>query len=163
MVPERRLRKMETMSTTLTFDEMERSADRTLAVALWARHVSGLISCITLFAILHTALRGLLRSLRSGERLSALTDREAGELADKLRELHLHLAYVLEVRGMHTLRTKPIFASLIASLEEDTEDLYDIIENLVLSTSKEFRSLISDCIQSSSSVERAEPVGQLHG
>lgn len=150
------------MSTTITFDQMERNADRTLAVALWARHVSGVISCITLFAILHTTLRGLLRSLRGGERLASLSGKQSVELADKLRELHSHLAYVLDHRGMCILRTKPIFSRLIASLEEDTEDLYDVIENLVLSNNREFRSLISDCVESLSSVERSEPVGQLH-
>lgn len=149
------------MSTTITFDQMERNADRTLAVALWARHVSGLISCITLFAILHATLRGLLRSLQSGERLATLTDEQAVELAGKLRELHSHLAYVLDHRGMCALRTKRVFSRLIASLEEDTEDLYDVIENLVLSSNREFRSLISDCIQSLSTAERSEPVGQL--
>ena len=94
--------------------------------------------------------------------MASLTEEQSVELANKLRQLHSHLAYVLDHRGMCALRTKPIFSRLIASLEEDTEDLYDVIENLILSNNREFRSLISDCIQSLSPAECSEPVGQLH-
>ncbi|MGA8530918.1 MAG: hypothetical protein WB622_14475 [Acidobacteriaceae bacterium] len=146
------------MSATITFDEMERSADRTLAVALWARHVRGWISGIVFFAALHAALRGLLRSLSADTRLAALTDSQATELTARLREIHENLSHVLDHHGMRVLRTKPVFSMLISSLEEDTEDLYDIIENLVLAGDKEFRSLISDCIRH---LPSAEPVGRL--
>lgn len=149
---------VETMSATITFDEMERNADRTLAVALWARHVSGWISGIVLFAALHGALRALLRSLSAGTRLTTLSDAQAAELASRLREIHEQLSHVLNHRGMQILRAKPIFSKLISSLEEDTEDLYDIIENLVLAADKDFRSLISDCVQH---LPSAEPVGRL--
>jgi hypothetical protein len=149
------------MNTSITFGQMERSADRTLAVALWARHVSGLITCATWFAVLHIALRGLLRSLSTDGRLNTLTDTQAMELVGRLRELHSQLMYVLDHRGMQKLKSRPVFPRFINSLEDDTEDLYDIIENLTLSNNKEFRSLISDCVQHLSSVNNPEPVGHL--
>jgi hypothetical protein len=149
---------VETMSATITFDEMERSADRTLAVALWARHVSGWISGVVLFAAFHATLRGLLRALSGGTKLASLTDAQAADLAVRLREIHEQLSHVLDHRRMRVLRTKPVFPRLISSLEEDTEDLNDIIENLVLAGDREFRSLISDCVQH---LPLAEPVGRL--
>ena len=69
--------------------------------------------------------------------------------------------YVLDHDGMQSLSSKPVFPRLISSLEDDTEDLYDIIENLTFSGSKEFRALVSDCVQHLTSVKSPEPVGHL--
>lgn len=149
------------MSTTLTFDQMERNADRTLAVALWARHATGLAASIPWFGVLHTLLRHLLRSLAREGRLSSLSDSQALELAGRLRELHTQLMYLLDHWAMQKLKTKPFFSRLIESLEEDTEDLYDVIENLVLSSNKEFRTLLGDCINHLSSADNPEPVARL--
>ena len=149
------------MSTTLTFDQMERNADRTLAVALWSRHVTGLVACVPWFGILHTTLRWLLRSLARGNHLGSLTDEQVSELAAKLREVHAQLTFLLDHRAMRSLKAKPLFSRFIDSLEEDTEDLYDVIENLVFSNSREFRSLLGDCVQHLSTSDSLEPVGHL--
>lgn len=150
------------MSATLTFDQMERRADRTFAVALWTRHVRSWLGCVVSFAILHYTLRTLLHSVDATGQLTALKEDQASELADKLRGVHAQLMYVLDLPEMADLKKKTIFSSFIGSLEEDTEDLYDVIENLAFSTNREFRSLISDCVQHlSSSVTQQESVGCL--
>jgi hypothetical protein len=63
---------------------------------------------------------------------------------------------------MRSLKAKPLFSRFIDALEEDTEDLYDVIENLVFSNSREFRSLLGDCVQHLSTSDSLEPVGHLY-
>src|SRR5580658_7265238 len=84
------------MHTTVTFDQMERRAERTLGVALWAKHVKNVAEGTVLFAGLHTLLRSLVRSLSKDEKLNSLSDKELVELTASLTELHDHLASMLD-------------------------------------------------------------------
>ena len=149
------------MHTTLTFDQMERSADRTLAVVLWAKHVKHVTEGVVLFAILNQLLRSLVQSLSADDKLNSLSEPQVKELTSRLREIHEGLLQVLEHNAMCLLKRKALFKGSIVSIEESTEDLSDIIENLVLSCNSDFRAIVADAVQSISSAHSAEPVGRM--
>ncbi len=149
------------MTTSLTFDQMERSADRTLAVVLWAKHVKHITEGVFLFAILNQLLRSLVRSLSADDKLNSLSEDQVKELTSTLREIHDGLLQVLDHNAMCLLKRKVLFKASIASIEESAEDLSDIIENLVLSCNPDFRAIVADCVQSISSAQSAEPVGRM--
>jgi len=149
------------MSTTLTFDQMERSADRTLAVVLWAKHVKYVTEGVVLFAFLNQLLRSLVRGLSADDKLNSLSEDQIKELTSTLREIHEGLLQVLEHNAMCLLKRKVLFKGSIASIEERAEDLSDIIENLVLSCNSDFRAIVADCVTSISSAHSAEPVARM--
>jgi hypothetical protein len=148
------------MNTTLTFDEMERSADRTLAVVLWAKHAGNFAVGVVLFAVLNETLRAFVRSL-SSEKLNSLSDGQAKELNGRLQEIHVQLMTVLDHNAICFLKRKKMFGWFITQLEKRAEDLSDIIEDLALSCNSEFRAIIADSVKSVSSAHSAEPVGRV--
>jgi hypothetical protein len=148
-------------TATLTFDQMECSADRTLAVVLWVKHAKNLAVCVILLALLNEILRAFIRSLSVSGKLDSLSDEQAAELNTKLREIHQQLAKVLDHNTICLLRRKAMFKWFINQLEERSEDLSDIIENLALSCNSEFRAMIASCVKSVSPAHSAEPVARL--
>jgi hypothetical protein len=149
------------MHTTLTFDQMDRSADRTLAIVLWARHVKNVAEGTLLFATLNAFLRSLVRSLSRDEKLNSLSDEQTKELTLKLTELHTHLAEMLDHNGIVLLRRKSLFRGSIDGIEESAEDLCDIVHDLKLSYNQDFRAIVADCVTSISSAHTTEPVGRM--
>ncbi len=147
-------------AATVTFDQMERRADRTLAVVLWAKHVKNVAEGAALFKILELVLRSLVHSLSADEKLSSLPDQQAQELMSKLEELHAQLVSVLDHHVTLSLSRKFLFRNSIRNIEENTEDLCDLLENLALSRNSDFRALVADCVKSISSAT-AEPVGRV--
>jgi hypothetical protein len=51
----------------------------------------------------------------------------------------------------------------MSKIEERTEDLGDIIEDLVLSGDEQFKMLLSDCVKSISAPVISELVGRMEG
>ena len=149
------------MHTTLTFDQMERSADRTLAVVLWAKHAKNIAEGTVLFAALHRLLRSLVRGLSRDEKLNSLSDKEANELAANLTELYDHLASMLDHNGLTLMRRNSLFRGSIDGIERSAEDLCDIIQDLKLSCNQDFRAIVADCVTSLSSAHSVEPVGSM--
>jgi hypothetical protein len=134
------------MHTTLTFDQMERSADRTLAVVLWAKHVKNIAEGTVLFAALHQLLRSLVRSLSKDEKLNALSDEQARELAASLTQLYTHLADMLGHNGLVLMRRNSLFRGSIDGIEKNAEELFDIIQDLKLSCNPDFRAIVAECV-----------------
>jgi hypothetical protein len=147
-------------TTTLTFDQIERSADRTLAVVLWAKHAKHIAIGVVWFAVLNETLRAFVRSL-SSERLNSLSDEQAKELNTTLREIHEHLVRLLDHNAMCFLRRQKMFRWFVSQLGQRAEDLSDIIEDLALSCNAEFRAIVADSVKSISSAHSAEPVGRV--
>lgn len=139
---------------------MERHADRTLAVVLWAKHAKNVAVGVVLFGVLNETLRAFIRSL-SGDKLNSLSDEQAKELNAKLRDIHEHLMTLLDHNAMCLLRRQRMFRWFIGQLEQRAEDLSDIIEDLALSSNSEFRAIVADCVKTVSSAHSTEPVGRV--
>jgi hypothetical protein len=148
-------------TATLAFGTMERRADRTLGLVLFAKHVRTEIMGIVLFSGLVVCLRSLVHLLSSTDKLNALSSEQALELTGKLKQIYMGLDQMLSHGAIPMLRRKFIVGKIISDLEELTEDLYDVMEGLALSENAEFRALIADCVRDAT-VERApEPVGRV--
>jgi hypothetical protein len=135
------------MSTSATFDQMERSADRTLAFVLWAKYVRNMAVAAGGLAVLDRLVKSLVLSLSHDNRLVSLSDEQATELAKKLQGLHSQMDFILRRNTVVKWRSNMLFAHSLNGLESSTEDLGDIIEDLLLSCDPEFRSMIGDCVR----------------
>jgi hypothetical protein len=129
-------------TSAITFDQMERRADRTFALALWAKHASAAGQLVMMTTLISWALKGLLRSL-SPERLESLYGEHAIELTKRLQETHGILTHLSRTAEIHHVCERPVIGPLMRSVQESTEDLGDIIEDLILSENKDFRSLVA--------------------
>ncbi len=147
-------------TSTITFDQMERSADRTLAVVLWVKHVKNVAIAALWFAVLNQALRSFVKSLSGDEKLNSLSNEQVKELTAKIQEIHEHLKNILDNNAMCFIRRTPLLKSRIDGLEENVEDLSDIIENLLVAYNPEFRALVADCVQKVSA-HSAEPLAHM--
>ncbi len=149
------------MGTALTFDEMESKADRTLAVVLWAKNVKNMFMAAGWMALLDQTIKGLVQMLSHDNRLAGLSDEQAVELVKKLQELHSQLDFMLRRNTTIQWRTKMLFATSLEGIEGSTEDLADIIEDLILSCNPEFRAVLVECVKGLPSIHSAELIGSL--
>jgi hypothetical protein len=135
------------MDSSLTFDQMERNADRTLAFVLWAKYVKNMALAAGGIALLDQLTKSLVKSFSHGDRLASLSDEQAVELTKKLQELRSQLDFLLHRKIVVEWRSNMLFARSLSGLAESTEDLSDIIEDLILSCNPEFRAMIGECVQ----------------
>jgi hypothetical protein len=139
---------------------MERSADRTFALVLWAKHAHHVFKGFMLLTLISWALRSLVRNLSPGK-LEHLTQQQAIDLTKRTQEIHdllLEICRSADMRHMHEHR---IFGPAICSLQESCEDLGDIIEDLILSENEQFRNLVATCAQSLSKPELTGSRGRM--
>jgi hypothetical protein len=94
------------------------------------------------------------------ERLASLSPKNKAELTADLQELHALL--VVGCRQSEREQSRA-FRLLMSKIEERTEDLGDIIEDLVLSGDEQFKMLLSDCVKSISAPVISELVGRMEG
>jgi hypothetical protein len=147
-------------TSAITFDQMEREAERTLAVVLWAKYVKNMALAAAGMALVDVISRSLVKRFSRGDRLASLSDQQAVDLAKTLQGLHSQLDFMLRMRTVVEWRSKLLFARSLSSLATTTDDLADIIEDLYLSCNPEFRSLLVDCVRAlpSHSAELVEHV-----
>jgi len=148
------------MSTTITFDQMERDADRTLAVVLWAKYFKNMALAAAGMALLHQVTKTLVTRLSHGDKLATLSDEQAVELAKKLTGIHAQLDFLLHRTMFAEWRRKWFFSASMNGLEESNDDLADIAEDLILSGNSEFRSMLVECVRALPS-HSAELVGRM--
>jgi hypothetical protein len=148
------------MDSTLTFDQMERSADQTLAFVLWAKNVKNTVLAAGFIALLDQVTKRLVKNLSHSERLAKLTDEQAAELAKKLQEIHSQLDFLLRRTTLAQWRTKMLFSASLNGIAGSAEDIADIVEDLILSCNPEFRSLLIGCVRALPS-HSAELVGHM--
>ena len=131
---------------TATFNEIERDANRARAYALLA-HTSRQVWIGTF--LLWKASRKVKRFVEqfTPERIEAVPSDKAKELTAKLQELHCLLASFSSTE-FGVLTKVPVFGFMITSLQESTEALVDIIEDLVLANDSEYQSLVAECAAS---------------
>jgi hypothetical protein len=145
-------------TATLTFDQMERCADRTFALALWAKHARRIVRVTMTLTIVSQATRMLVKGF-TPERLEALDSKQAIELTKRLQELHSLLLQLCRSTRLNGLANHPIFGGSIRSLQDSTEDLGEIIEDLVLSENEQFKSLIARAAQGLQEREKPQLTG----
>jgi hypothetical protein len=150
------------MHTTLTFDQMERRADRTLAVVLWAKNVKSTVLAAMWMAVLDQAVKALVRSFaRNGDKVASLSDDQAKEIAKRFQAINSQLDFLLHRGTVMQRRSSFLFSASINGIEGSVEDLADIIEDLILSCNPKFRSLLVECVGALASTHSAEPVGRV--
>jgi len=140
------MRNRDMSTATIAFDQIEREADQTLAIVLWAKHVRYALLCAALMQVLSRALRGLVRSL-SAEKLDMLSFEQTVDLKKKLSEVYSGLEGFVTFYGVQRMKASILYRRSIEDIEERTEDLSDIIEELELAGNKDFRSLLSECVE----------------
>ena len=148
-------------TATLTFEDMGRKADRTRGIVLFAKHVRHQAVGLLLFSLLEVTLRSLLNSVSGNELLNSLSEEQAQELTSSLRGVHTGINSILNKNAMCVLKRKPLLGRLINRIEEQTEDLYDIIEDLVLADNADFRKMVAECVEKLSIDRSPEPVGHM--
>ena len=144
----------------ITFDEMEREADRTFALALWAKHASLFSQVVMLLTLISWALRGLVRSL-SPDRLNSLSTEQAIDLAKRLQETHEVMNQLSRVTDIHRLSERAVIGPLLRSVQDSTENLGDIIEDLLLAENESFRQLVATSVQNLSQHSSVETIGRM--
>lgn len=147
-------------ASAITFDQLESSADHTLACVLWAKRAQNVLLGATLTAIAELLLARLVSSM-TAEKLNSLTPEQAAELRKSLQELHSHLVYILRHRICQRLSDRVLFRRSISGLAEGAEDLGDIIEDLVLASNPQFKTLVSDCVQALSQEQAVGAIGHM--
>jgi len=110
--------------STVTFDEIEQRADRTLAYALLLRLAKDYVLCVYRLTEASRALDRLLGIL-TAEKLEALTVQQTTWLAERLQAVHKLLAEFSRSSEAETISKLPILANITAKLRESTEDLDD--------------------------------------
>jgi hypothetical protein len=138
---------MAAMSAEFTFDQIESSADRTFAYALLVRTAKPYLLLVYRLKVVTWALDRLLRVL-SPNHLEALTVEQTGWLKTRLQELHRALVMFSRSPEAEAATKLPLLRTLVRKCQDQTEDLYDIVEDLVLVSSQDFKNLVSDCATS---------------
>lgn len=147
-------------TSAITFDQMEREADRTFALALWAKHASLFSQVVMLLTLVSWAVRGLVRSL-SPRQLNSLSTEHALDLTKRLQEIHEVMTQLSRMTDIHRLSERPVIGSLLQSVQNSTEDLGDIIDDLLLSENEEFKRLVASSVQTLSQHSPTETIGRM--
>lgn len=147
------------MCTALTFNELERKSQSTKGWTLVAKNARNAVIGIATTLVVSKTLDRLVTAL-TPERLASLSPKNKAELTADLQELHALL--VVGCRQSEREQSRA-FRLLMSKIEERTEDLGDIIEDLVLSGDEQFKMLLSDCVKSISAPVISELVGRMEG
>jgi hypothetical protein len=133
------------MTATITINEIEQRADRAFAYALLARSAKSYVMCIYRLREVGRALDTLIGAIRPEHVHHLLVEFAGSEEAAKLNDFPL-----------------PIIPGLVQSIQDRTEDLGDIVENLALSRSDDLRNLVSCCAASLNLEAPEDLVGGMH-
>lgn len=131
------------MGTCITFEHIERDADRTLGVVLLAKTTPSTLYCAFLIRRVAGGLNGFVNDC-TPEFIQGLSETQADALKKRLQEIHAKLTLLCS-RDLGSVR---FLAGPISRLEKSQEDLGDIIEELALIHDKDFKSLLKDAASS---------------
>jgi hypothetical protein len=134
----------------ITFDEIESRAASTVALTLHLRRVRAWFFAFTLGApglsILDNKLSDLVKTLNCGI-LERASDEQLKELSELLRPLHFQLLKLPELVAQGGLDRFVIIRNRIRSIENRTEDVESILENVYLALNPDFRSAVSLAVE----------------
>ena len=144
-------------TAAITFDELERNSEVTKGYALLAKNARSMFKSIVLMGLVSNKLDLLMASL-APEKLELLSEENTSKLVRDLQDLHSLLA---EFSCWDHRSGGLLVRGFVQKVQDSTEDLGDVIEDLVLSQDKEFRTLLSECVQRVSAPVMSEPIGQM--
>jgi hypothetical protein len=147
---------------TITYDQIERNAEAAFAYALLARLAKTYLTTTYRLFEVAAPLDLLVKLLTPDrvERLAADESEEAVRLRHRLEELHgvltsfAHRADAASSMGVAV--SLPLIGNLVVRIQERTEDLGDMLENIQLARNADFKNLVSCC---NSSLEIQQPEG----
>lgn len=147
-------------ASATTFDQLDSSADNTLAWVLWAKNAKNTVVAAAAIALLNQVAKTLVKRFSQNDRLKCLSDEQAVDLAKKLQVIHAQLDFLLRRTTMAQWRSKVVFSASLDGLEASADDLGDIIEDLIMSCDPKFRSMLVECVRAlpSHSAELVEHV-----
>jgi hypothetical protein len=149
-----------TTTSIRVFGEIENSANRALAYAILAAQAAhAYVAAIRLSRDAAKALEDLIRVL-TPDSLAALSVEQKKWLTARLQEIHCHLATFARSADVTLASRVPVLGTFIQRIQDGTEDLGDIIEDLVLVDDVAFRNLIAACTNSLGT-PKGEPVGRM--
>jgi hypothetical protein len=152
------------MSTTSVrmFGEIEVTTNRALAYAILVSQAAhAYMAAIRRSHELANALEALVKVL-TAENLSRLTVDQKKWLTPRLQEIHSHLVTFSRSRGAAAVCHAPVLGGFVSRIQDGTEDLCDVIEDLVLVDDADFRNLIAACERTITASE-SEPIARLQG
>jgi hypothetical protein len=149
-------------ATSMMFGEIETSTNRALAYAILASQAAhAYITAIYSSRELANALGALIKVL-TPENLARLTEDQKKWLTPRLQEIHGHLVTSSRSSEAARLSRLPILGSLVTRIQDETEDLDDVIEDMVLANDPDFRNLIMAC-ERNLNVPEGELVARMQG
>ena len=133
------------MSIAVTYDEIERTAERTTAYALLAKTATTIVSTSLRTYELVRALE-LLLGMITQERVDQLDPSRVDRLTAQLQKVHAPLVEAARSPEVQKVLNVPILGKFVLRVHDLTEELSDLIENLVLSRDPAFKKLIASCM-----------------
>src|SRR5579884_2822549 len=135
------------MTPSVAFHDIEQTADRVLAYALLTRLAKNYVMCVYRLREVANPLEDLLARLPSDtvEKLAHDESESAARLRSRLQELYAVLAGFSKSGEATTLGgvPLPIIPGLVRRIQDRTEDLGNIVVDILLARNEEFRSLIA--------------------
>lgn len=127
----------------MTYGEIERTAERATAYALLAKTATTIVSTSLRTYELVRALELLLRMVTQ-ERVDQLDPSRVDRLTAQLQKVHAPLVDAARSPEAQKLLNIPILGKFVSRVQDLTEDLSDLIENLVLLRDPAFKKLIAN-------------------
>jgi hypothetical protein len=154
------------VAAAITYDQIEQSADRALAYALLVRLTKNFVVCAYLLQGVASALNQLSSVLgpQQVEWLARTDSEEAVRLRNRIEELHAILVKFSRSDSASRLQAMrlPLIPASVNRIQERTEDLGDIVENIALSRNADFNNLVSCCIRGLPFQRPEDVVGSMH-
>ena len=151
------------MSTTsvMMFGEIETTTNRALAYSILASQAAhAYIVAIRSASQLAKAVENLV-SVLPPQALVRLTRDQKRWLTPRLQEIHKYTADLSRTNETVVVSRIPILGGWVKRIQDGTEDLGDIIEDLVLIYDADFRNLIVACERTIVAAE-GETIGTVH-
>jgi hypothetical protein len=136
-----------------TFYEVERDVKRTNAYVQLAKTSKHLIESAVLTWQISRKLEQFVKRI-TPQWIEALPSEKIVSLTQDIQSLHGILAEYSSHGDTAEIGKLPLFGSCIKSLQQSTEDIGDIIEDLVLSQNEQYQSLVRQCADNLGLVDR---------
>jgi hypothetical protein len=134
------------MNPSIAFTEIERSVTRARAYAALAQTSKHIVEGLFLTWKVSHKLKEFV-DLLTPRWIESIDADDAAKLTADLQELHTMLVHFSR-DGADLRRFAPFLNSSIKSIQESTENIGDIIEDLVLSQDTRYKALVMQCAES---------------
>jgi hypothetical protein len=136
-------------TVTPTFQEIEARTETAVAFAILAKrirdHVQAIMIGSFVLPLLARRLEALSRGFKSGV-LDQCTEKELGELAELLRQLHSQVLKLTDDADSSGISNVGTVSGALLRIRETNEDLHDILEGIYLTLDSGFHKVMSSAI-----------------